>query len=157
VQFCTVLGSMGYGITCEELHSFVDSIVNQNVDNREHVKISKHVIDSLLARHKEKVKIVSAASLDPKRARQANSDTRDAMFYKLNSYIQMLYSSGKIPWSTYDKIPSDSIFNMDELGNDTTKHRNKILQKNKLQVLRKSAQYVPLCGHPREMAECPGI
>ena len=75
MQFCTVLGSMGYGITREELHSFADSIVNQNVDNREHVKISKHVIDSLLAQHKEKVKIVSAASLDPKRARQANSNT----------------------------------------------------------------------------------
>jgi len=54
------------------------------------------------------------------------------MFYKLNSYIQMLYSSGKIPWLTYDKIPSDSIFNMDELGNDTTKHRNKILQKKQI-------------------------
>ena len=128
MQFCTVLGSMGYGITHEELDSFADSIVNQNIDYCEHVKISKHVIDSLLVQHKEKVKIVSAASLDPKHACQANSNTQDAMFYKLNSYIQMLYSLGKIPWSTYKKNPSDSIFNMDELGNDTTKHRNKILQ-----------------------------
>jgi len=37
---------------------------------------------------------------------------------------------GKIPWLTYDKILSDSIYNMDELGNNTTKHRNKTLQKN---------------------------
>jgi len=67
---------MGYGITHEELHSF--------------------------AQHKEKVKIVSVASLDPKCACQANSNTQDAMFLKLNSYIEMLYSMGKIPWSTYE-------------------------------------------------------
>jgi len=129
VQLCTVLGTMGYGLTHDDLHSFADSIVNENVDAREHVAISKHVTDGILARHKDLVKIVSAGSLDPKRARQATAETRDAVFIKLNSYIQMLYLTKQIPWQSYDEIPAHSIYNMDELGNDMTKYRNKVLCK----------------------------
>ena len=70
-----------------------------------------------------------AASLDPKRARQATGETRDAMFSKLNSYIQILNAMGELPWKNYNDIPSNAIYNMDELGNNTTKHRNKILSK----------------------------
>jgi len=33
-----------------------------------------------------------------------------------------LYATGKIPWKTYSDILAEAIFNMDELGNDTTKH-----------------------------------
>jgi len=47
------------------------------------------------------------------------------MFLKLNFYIEMLYAMGKIPWLMYNQIPADSIYNMDELGHDTTKHRKK--------------------------------
>ena len=70
-----------------------------------------------------------AASLNPKRACQATVEMRDTMFSKLTAYIEMLYASGKIPWKTYSEIPAEAIFNMDEVGNDTTKHRNKILTK----------------------------
>ena len=127
VRLCTILGSMGYGVTCKDLHSFADSLVNKEVDKREHVPISKHMTDGLLARHKELVKIVAAASLDPKQARQATEETRDAMFLKLISYIELLHSMGEIPWKNYCDIPPNSIYNMDKLGNDTTKHRNKVI------------------------------
>jgi len=129
VQFCTVLGNMGYGLTRDDLHSFADSIVNENVDKREHVSISKHVTEGILTQHKDLIKIVAAASLDTKRAKQATADTRDAVFCKLNSYVKMLFAMKKIPWQMYDEIPANSIYNMDELGNDTTKHRNKVLCK----------------------------
>jgi len=75
------------------------------------------------------VKIVAATSLDPRGARQATIDTRNAMFFKLNSYIEILHAMGQLPWRSYIEIPASLIYNMDELGNDTTKHRNKILQK----------------------------
>ncbi len=52
------------------------------------------------------------------------------LFLKLNAYIQTLYAMGEIPWLTYSDIPADVIYNMDELGNDTTKHQNKIIQRN---------------------------
>jgi len=51
------------------------------------------------------------------------------MFSKLNAYIQILFAMGAIPWKKYNDIPADAIYNMDEVGNDTTKHRNKILTK----------------------------
>jgi len=47
---------------------FADSLVNKNLDECERVPISKSVTDGLLRRHKQLVKIVSAASIDPKRA-----------------------------------------------------------------------------------------
>jgi len=48
VQLCTVLGSMGYSLTHEDLHGFADSIINKDVDDHEHVSISKHIVASLL-------------------------------------------------------------------------------------------------------------
>jgi len=118
---------MGYGLTKDDLHGFADALVNKDVDKRERVSISKHVTDGLLLRHKDLVKVVAAASLDPKWARQATGEMRDAMFSKLNSYIQILNGMGELPWEKYNDIPSNAIYNMDELGNDMTKHCNKIL------------------------------
>jgi len=89
----------------------------------------KHVTDGVLSHHSSLIKIVAAASLDPKRAWQATEDTRDAVFCKLTSYVAMLHAMGYIPWKNYSDIPASSIYNMDELGNDTTKHRNKVLYK----------------------------
>jgi len=129
VQLCTVLGSMGYGVTRKGLHRLADNIVNKNVDDRECMPILKHVTEGLLKCHKNLVKIVAAASLDPKQARQAMVETRNAMFSKLTSYIEILHATDQLPWWSYLEIPASSIYNMDELGNDTTKHRNKILQK----------------------------
>ncbi len=131
VQMCTVLGFMGYGLTCHDLHELSETVVNKDIDERLHLPISIHVTDGLLQRNKELVKIVAASSLDPKRAGQATSATRYAMFSKLNSYIQLLFAMGEVPWRMYNDILPDSIYNMDKTGNDTTKHRNKIISKKK--------------------------
>ena len=61
VQLCTVLGNMGYGLACDNLHSFADSIVNENINKCEHVSISKHVTEGILTQHKDLIKIVAAA------------------------------------------------------------------------------------------------
>jgi len=80
VRLCTVLGCMGYGLTCNDIHNFADQIVNKNVDQCVCMPISKHVPEGLLTRHSTLVKIMAASSLDPKRAQQATEETRDAMF-----------------------------------------------------------------------------
>ena len=41
----------------------------------------------------------------------------------------MLHTLGDLPWKQYSDIPAEFIYNMDEIGNDTTKHRNKVLYK----------------------------
>jgi len=80
VQLCTLLGAMGYGLMCNDMHNFADPLVNKDVDLHEHVRISKHVMEGILNWHSHLMKIVAAASLDPKRARQATEETRDAIF-----------------------------------------------------------------------------
>jgi len=128
---------MGYGLMCNNLHGIADVLVNIDVDEHQHIPISKHVAEGLLLCHKDLVKVVAAASLDPKRACQATVGTRDVMFSKHNSYIQLLFSMGQLPWKSYNDIPANSIYNMDELGNDTTKHQNKVLQKTGTSSMRK--------------------
>ncbi len=157
VQLCTVLGAMGYGLTCNDLHCLADDLINQDVDECQKVSISKHVTEGLLQQHKDLVKVVAAASLDPKLACQATVKMRDTMFSKLTAYIELLYATGKIPWKTYSDILAEAIFNMDELGNDTTKHQNKILTKKQQQAVKKSIQHVSSCGHQKGMATCHGI
>jgi len=120
---------MGYFLTCDDMHNFADQLVNKDVDPHEHMPISKHIMEGILNRHSHLVKIVAAASLNPKRAQQATEETRDAMFVKLNSYIEMLHAMEKISWKHYSDIPSDCIYNMDKLGNNMTKHRNKVIFK----------------------------
>jgi hypothetical protein len=80
-----------------------------------------------MGRHKELIKIVQASLMDPKRAEQATEDTRDAMFFELDAYIKSLHEMGRVSWKSYKEIPKDNLFNMDEIGDDTTKHRSKIV------------------------------
>jgi len=132
VRLCTILGSMGYGLMRDDMHNFTDQLVNKDVDPREYVPISKHVTEGILNQHSHLIKIVAAASLDPKRARQATVDTRDAMFSKLSSYIEMLYAMGSIPWKQYSDIPSDSIYNMDKLGTIQPSTETKLYTKKRI-------------------------
>jgi len=41
VQLCHLLGSMGYGITRDELQSFISTITNWQIDERESVEVSE--------------------------------------------------------------------------------------------------------------------
>ncbi len=127
VHLCRLLGSMGYGITRDELHEIINDVTNCNCDERERVDVSDKVIRGLFSRHDELLKVVQAASLDPKCVRQATKETRDAMFAKLDSYIKNLHAIGLVPWQNYQEIPPHCLYNMDELGNNTTKHRKKVI------------------------------
>jgi len=49
------------------------------------------------------------------------------MFAKLDSYIHLLHAMGLVPWEIYQEIPPQYLYNMDELGNDMTKHHKKVI------------------------------
>jgi hypothetical protein len=70
---------------------------------------------------------VAACLIDPQRAKKANTETRDALFVKLDCYIKSLLAMGLVPWKPYSDVSKQSIHNMDEVGTDTTKHRSKIV------------------------------
>ncbi len=127
IQLYRLLGSMGYGITHDELQEIVSNVTNFDVDEREKIEVTDKVVRGLFRHHGDLLKIVQASSLDPKRAKQANTDTRDAMFTKLDSYIHMLHAMELVPWKNYQEIPPHCLYNMDELGNDMTKHCKKVI------------------------------
>jgi hypothetical protein len=127
VQLMRMMGNMGNGVTKLEALEVIDEYINHKVDKRERVEVSEKILRGLLNRHKDLVKVISAGSLDPQRARKANEETRDAVFTKLDCYVKNLYAMEKVTWRSYKDVPNDCIYNMDEVGSDTTKHRSKVI------------------------------
>jgi hypothetical protein len=129
VQVWCQLGSMDAGITKPEALAMIDEYTQIDMDNRERVECSEKELRSLLIRYKDLVKVISAGSLDPQRARKATRQTRDNVFCKLDAFIRSLHAMGKVPesWKHFKDVPKTAIYNMDEVGTDTTKHRSKII------------------------------
>ena len=63
------------------------------------------------------------------------------MFCKLEAYIQSVHTQGLVPWKKYKDIPSSKLYNMDELGTDTTKRRGKV--KTSSNILKRMFQIIP--------------
>jgi hypothetical protein len=126
VQIMRIIGNMGHGVTHQEALAMIDDHIHQKVDRRDAMECSEKVLRAILNRHKD-IKLGSAGSLDPQRAKKATKDTRDAVFTKLDAYIRNLHAMKLVPWKAYKDIPAESLYNMDEVGTDTTKHRSKII------------------------------
>ena len=125
-EFIRMLALMGHGVGRREVQLIIDRIVNSNRPDISTHECSTNVLDRFLKKHPD-LKNVSGASLCPQRACKATVETRDAMFTKLEASVQHLNASGYVKWKTYSDIPKHCIYNMDEVGADTTKHRGKIL------------------------------
>ena len=121
-----MMAAIGYGIGKPEALDIIDQLCFFDVPEIARFDISNHVLDRILSNRKD-LKTVAGASLCPQRAVKATVDTRDAMLVKLDAFIQFLNKDGYVPWKSYSDIPKDSIYNMDEVGTDTTKHRGKVL------------------------------
>ena len=127
VHLALCLGKSGNGIDRGELLSVVNEMINLDLDERERVDATEKTVRCILERHPDLMKLVNSGALDPARARKATKKTRDIVFAKLQAQTRGLYCQGKIPWMDYRDIPSHCIFNMDEVGSDTTKHRRKVI------------------------------
>jgi hypothetical protein len=126
VQLIRLLAGMGFGITLQEAREIIDEIVSFNEPGMSHVECSDKVLRRIFKIYPD-LQAKMAASLDPLRALKATTEVRDAMFTKLDAYIKNLKADNLISWGSYDDIPNDCIYNMDEVGCDTTKHRNKTI------------------------------
>ena len=127
VHLALATGKAGRGVDKDELLKIINQVVNLNVDVRARGEATEKVARNIFEAHPELMKLVNAASLDPLRAKKANKKTRDTVFAKLQAQTRGLHSEGKIPWKNYRDIPSHCIYNMDEVGTDTTKHRRKVI------------------------------
>ena len=126
VELLTLLAATGYGITISDFRIIVDEIVHFNEPTISRVAVTEKVVRGIMERY-DHLHTIYSDSVDKQRAEKATIDTRDAVFTKLEAQVQNLNKCGKIPWKNYNSIPSGNIYNMDEVGVDTTKHRNKIV------------------------------
>jgi len=143
---------MGYGITWDELHKIINDVTNFDCAERERVDVSDKVMHGLSSCHDELLKIVEAASLDPKHTKQASKEAQDAMSAKLDSYKENLHAMGLVPWQNYQEIPPHCLYNMDKLGNDTTKHQKNYCWKKQ----RNQVKCIPFLKYQRAITTCCG-
>jgi hypothetical protein len=75
VQIARLMGSCGAGVSKDELLEIVNSYIHHHDDARLIEPATMSLVEQLMARHEELVKLVSASSMDPQRAKQATKET----------------------------------------------------------------------------------
>jgi len=127
VWIAKITCAAGLGLTREDLLNLIDGYVNDGKSGDSVMHVTMETVTRIIRNNENNLGAISASSLDPKRAKQASSITRDAFFAKLEAYIGMLHADGKVAWSHFKDIPNDCLYNMDELATDTTKHKQKVI------------------------------
>ena len=127
VSTCQELSIMGLGIDEDTCLSVVNSILKQRIDEKDFVEVTRGVIRRIIKSRKDLLTLMKGNSIDPKRARQAKVDVRDALFVKIDNFIKMLHSQGKVPWKSFADVPAHCINNMDEIATNAHDHRKKII------------------------------
>ena len=71
----------------------------------------------------------SVKNIDPVRISQVSPENRDAFFFRLDQVVSLLHDHDPIncPWKSWKEVDSRFIDNMDEMGTDSTKHRDLLL------------------------------
>jgi hypothetical protein len=156
ILFCTIMCEVGYGISKPELKTLIDDYVNSDAILQEMEDSSDKIIANVLKRNPDLAKFLSAGSLDPQRARQATEQTRQYFFKKMDCFIKLLYEQGAVPWKCWAEIPSNKIYNMDEVGFDFTGHRLKVLTSTQVQQRRLANQQCTPDGDGKMMSHITG-
>lgn len=127
VQTVLILAKGGFGCTPDEMKQIINARINWKEDERFTTDCSDKICRNICDRHPDMMKVVAAAGIDPARANKANTFTRDQVFSKFDAFIKNLYKQNRVPWKSAKEIPNCKLFNMDEVGTDTTKHRGKVI------------------------------
>ena len=126
IETCKFMACMGMGIDSETMLDAVNFILKKRIEDQDFVPVRIGVVNQIVANNKTLRKL-RGNSIDPKRVRQANTDVRNAMFVRLENFVKLLHSQGKIEWSSFKDIPATNISNMDELAVNAHDHRHKII------------------------------
>jgi hypothetical protein len=156
ILFSTIMCEVGFGISKPELKSLISDYVDSDAILQEMEESSNKIIDNVLKRNPGLAKFLRAGSLDPKRARQATEKTRQYFFQKMDCFIKLLYEQDAVPWKSWSEIPSNKIYNMDEVGFDFTGHRLKVLTSTQVQKRRLANQQCTPDGDGKMMRHITG-
>eukprot|EP00957_Ditylum_brightwellii_P208959 15359681-Ditylum_brightwellii.AAC.1 len=97
-------------------------------DARMFVPCTMEIVRDLMKQNKKTASVVSDNSLDKQCADGATRETRDHHFSKVNNYTHLLNKKGSSPYGPDIKNwPVDVLYNIDEIGLDITKYRNKVI------------------------------
>ena len=91
-----LLGSMGMGIDTQVCLDIVNSILHTRVKEKDFKLVNKSVVQRMLKNNRDAIKLVHGNAIDPARIRQADPEVRDCEFVKLENFIVLLHSMGKI-------------------------------------------------------------
>ena len=120
------MAAMGFGVSWRQACQIIDAIVNQDEPEVSQLERSEKVMRCIFKIYPDLITTM-AAPLDPQCASKATEEVQDAMFTKLDAYVQIVNTENLVPWESYKDIPKDCIYNMDEVGTDTTEHRNNFI------------------------------
>ena len=136
VDIIRIMAATGRGLSQVDILEMINILLKEDITEQKHKNVTHKVVYGLMKRRPE-IRTICTDSLDVQRAAdQASEGTRDAMFVKLKSYISIIHASNIVDSPDYNLIPREQIYNMDELGVDTTKHRNKIFASSAEKLLR---------------------
>ena len=127
VNTCKELSSMGLGIDEDTCLHVVNTILSERIELKKFKPVTRGVVSRIIKANSDLLKLTMGNSINPKRVRQADTDVRNALFVKLENFIKLLHSQGKIPWKTFADIPPEYIYNMDEVATNTHDHRKRVI------------------------------
>ena len=127
VSTCRQLSIMGLGIDEDTCLLVANSFLHERIEEKDFVPVTRGVVRRLIKKNSELLTLMKGNLIDPKRARQADETVLEALFVKVDNYIKILHSQGKVPWKSASKIPLSSQSNMDEIATNAHSHHKKII------------------------------
>ena len=127
VETCRMLSNMGLGIDEDTCLSVCNAILSERIEEKEFVPVTRGVVRRIILENNELLKLMRGNSIDPKRVRQADDNTLQSTFVKLENYVKILHRQGKIKWSSFAEVPAENMSNMDELSTNVHNHRKKVI------------------------------
>ena len=127
VDTCTMMANMGLGINPDTCLEVVNELIKKRVELGDFKPVTMGVVKRFIANNSNLLRLIRGNSIDTKRVRQADKDVRNAIFVKLDNYIQILFIQGKVPWRCWAEVPAENMSNMDELAVNAHGYRKKII------------------------------
>ena len=92
--------SMGHGIDRLVCLDIINSVLKTCLISMESVLILSSALDCMMKKNSEVIQIIHGNTINPACILQDGEEVRNAEFYKIERYIELLHNMGKIPWRT---------------------------------------------------------
>ena len=116
----------GQGIGKKALTEFFTHALKDRTNENDRT-FSRSTLDRFIWNYHLECKTVK--NIDPVRIAQVTPENRDAFFFRIDQIVSLLHDIDPIncPWKSWKEVSSKNIDNMDEMGSDSTRHRDSML------------------------------